>query len=82
MTRVFALALVLMAVGCHSTVPCRVGESRCHNDVAEVCGSDEEWHVVLDCQELREQEQLPWHCVPFDGGHLCSLPETDAGGAQ
>jgi hypothetical protein len=71
---------LLVALSCQNTPPCHIGETRCSDERAQVCGSNEEWHDVLDCAELRRADGLPWKCEQFDGGHVCGLPVTDGGG--
>lgn len=47
---------------------CTVTETRCNLNRAEICGSDHNWHVNLDCEEVGGSTQ-DWVC--------CWMPEGD-----
>lgn len=71
--------VVFLLLGCNGAEPCAPSTTRCVGDVAQVCGSDKDWHDVLDCAELSRSDGLPWRCEVFDGSlHTCELGE-DAG---
>lgn len=59
MTRVAALALLLS--GCPTPV-CPVQATRCAGDVVELCGSDGQWQVALDCAEVERTSGGEWSC--------------------
>jgi len=47
---------------------CERLETRCANDVVEICDSRGRWQTVLDCRTVSSE---PWSCV-FDGDdHTC-----------
>lgn len=71
-------ALVLIA--CSPADPCRVNETRCSGAIAQVCGSDERWTDVMNCDEVAAQSGGSWSCQKIvDGSHAC-LPGD--GGAR
>lgn len=73
---------------------CTPGETRCNLNKVEICGSDDNWYVNMNCDEVGG-DTVDWACCwvpedPVDGipaGHTC-LPGTtcpataDAGGGD
>ena len=64
-------ALVILAVvfmtACPTTV-CQSLETRCAEDVAQVCDARGRWQDVLYCDDVRPGT---WECGEEDGEHSC-----------
>jgi len=60
------LVLVLLLSGCPMPDDCTPAETRCFNNRAQICGSDQRWRTFLDCEELGGQ-MIDWTC--------CWMPE-------
>ena len=62
------LVLLACCMSACSGAVCRKLETRCANNVVQVCDSQGRWQKVIDCREIRP---LSWECV-FDGeDHTC-----------
>jgi hypothetical protein len=49
-----------------------VNETRCAGAVAQVCGSDERWTDVMNCDDVAAQSGGTWRCERIvDGSHAC-----------
>lgn len=72
------LLLLLTVLGaCNDAPPCTPNTTRCLSSLAQVCGSDEAWHDVVDCAELGRSDGLPWRCTAIDGGlHACDIEDA------
>jgi len=68
------LALLLAPLaGCASCPPfssdtCAPKSTRCRGQVAEICGPNGHWVVLMDCAGLSGGD---WTCSPTDAGHTC-----------
>jgi hypothetical protein len=74
MVRAILICCVLTAA-CRPTPVCEPEETRCTDNVAEICGSDGVWRHNLECG-------YGWECRWYDGddevpaGHTClEVPE-------
>lgn len=88
---VVAAALVGSSLLTASCEPdnCTIGDTRCHLNRVEICGSDRNWTVSVNCNEIGN-ETISWVCcwMPYDPvegipeGHGClqgtTCPATGA----
>lgn len=61
MIRLTVLTFALALAGCPAPV-CPTLATRCTGDVVELCGSDGQWQVVLDCAEVERTSGGEWSC--------------------
>jgi len=84
--RRIALVFVLAFIACEPDDHCQANATRCSGASAEVCGSDERWVEIMNCDDVAAQSGGSWSCQSLenDGGHTCLPVETDArdGGEQ
>jgi hypothetical protein len=45
------LFCIVLLAGCGPS--CKLRQQRCHDGVAQLCGTDKKWRDVLDCSKLR-----------------------------
>jgi hypothetical protein len=64
--RLFAL-LALLFTGCPPAV-CAHLETRCADDVVQICDTQGRWEEVMDCGETVPGE---WECGQEEGEHTC-----------
>lgn len=71
-----ALVLVVGLLGCKPPDNCTFASTRCVGNVAEICGDDRNWRVVMDCTQLTGDD----FCCCYDeeppSGHTC-LPVNE-----
>lgn len=51
--------------------------TRCNNNMVEVCNTQKNWELEMDCAEIEDFDpNLNWKCCldPLEGFHLC-LPD-------
>lgn len=71
------LAGTLVGLACEND-NCTVSNTRCSLNRAEICGSDHNWHINLNCNELGG-ETVDWICCYIEedpdagvpAGHMC-----------
>lgn len=82
------LAMCALALcACEPVDHCRVNDTRCSGQTAQVCDSDQRWVEIMNCDEVAAQSGGTWTCRMLDdgSGHACLPVEPDAGeegGAQ
>lgn len=55
----FVILVCALLCGC-STV-CKVEETRCNKNVAEVCDANGQWQKIMSCDEVEGGDE-PWSC--------------------
>lgn len=60
---------LVFTVGCPELDYCVPNETRCFDNQAQICGSDQRWRTFLDCTELDPGD---WVC--------CKVPEDPESG--
>jgi hypothetical protein len=70
---VIVLCVVLiMNSGCATCI--NAFDTRCNGTVLEICGSNHEWHRVIDCNVIRDNknvtEMAEWVCDSGDNAKL------------
>ena len=85
------LAAVCLGAHCYPGNGCPRGDTRCTNNVAEICDANGSYHKLADCDLVSEQSGAPFVCTHVDvttedghvAGHTC-MPASDAaaGGGQ
>lgn len=77
----FVTMFSLSLFACSPADHCRVNDTRCTGAAAEVCGSDERWTEIMNCDQVAAQSGGAWRCQSLDddAGHTC-LPVD--GGAR
>jgi hypothetical protein len=71
----------LAIAACSPADRCRVDDTRCAGAVAQVCGSDERWTDVMNCDEVAAQSGGRWTCQATESGSHACLPVLDDAGA-
>ncbi len=68
-----AIFLILYHIGCEESDDCKLAETRCSGDIAQICNEDGFWKNVFHCKELDES----WICCWAEDGqfHTCLPPE-------
>ena len=81
--RWIALVVMFAFCACEPVDHCLVNDTRCSGAVAEVCGSDERWTEIMNCDEVAAQSGGQWSCQSLekDAGHTC-LPVVEDGGVD
>lgn len=46
------LILSVMFISCENGEPCNGAETRCNDNTVEVCNTDNEWHSLLNCDDI------------------------------
>lgn len=78
--------LLVCALLCGCSTVCKIDETRCNGNHAEVCDANGQWQIIMNCDEVVGGED-PWVCcaASTDAGpiHAC-LPSCEAsdGGVQ
>ena len=85
MTRRTLVAVVLalgpLVPGClPPSDGCEPLTTRCNGPIAEICGGDERWGTILDCNEVAAQSGGEWVCCAYEDetgetGHTCLTPD-------
>lgn len=52
---------------------CEPAATRCYNNAAEICGSDQNWNVNLDCDEVGGDTQ-DWVCCWIEADPDLEIP--------
>lgn len=76
MTLLVGLALLL--TGCPASDGCEPTDSRCLGDRLEVCNSEENWELSIDCslaEDMFTGEPAGDTCCWYDGDWNCSPPD-------
>lgn len=70
----WVVALILLGCPAPAAV-CTHLETRCADNVAQLCDTRGQWQDVVDCEGVASPTQLRWSCVEDDeGDHVC-LPD-------
>lgn len=64
-----AIIVVFMFSNCPSPAVCTHLETRCADDVAQLCDADGHWQTVMDCTVITPEG---WHCSVEGLGHACT----------
>jgi hypothetical protein len=59
--RLVALVIPVLLSGCPKPDDCTPNETRCYNNSAQICGTDQRWRTFMNCTELGGQ-MLDWSC--------------------
>lgn len=79
--KMLMLLIALLTLGACDENGCSAGETRCSDDVVEVCDVAGSWREVADCGDVTSEQGVTWSCCPLDaygdggGLHAC-LPFT------
>lgn len=66
------ILLVMLISSCHDD--CETGTTRCNGERVEVCNTNTDWEVEVDCSEIEDFGlDIEWACCvdPEDGLHSC-----------
>lgn len=86
MARIFLILALAIFAACDPVDHCPVNTTRCSGAVVEICGADERWVELMNCDEVAAQSGGTWSCqaVPDQSGYACLPTDGDAadGGEQ
>lgn len=71
-------AVALLTMACEE---CDPSDTRCRGDIADICSSNGQWELMMDCAEV-EGGGTPWTCCydPETGDDNCMPAEACDGG--
>lgn len=71
----FFYTLIILLQGCNLFLQpnCKIKEMRCHQNAAQICGSDQQWQVYLDCNDLVKISNMNvfFKCEIEDNDAIC-----------
>ena len=64
----FLIVLSVLFLGACSASLCRSYQSRCSDNIVQICDSRGQWQTVMDCSSVVHGD---WECGVDDGEHTC-----------